>query len=255
MKPYDASGGRAARYLATFALGIGLLASSSCVIVPYLPPSERSWEPAELDSLAEARLTIGPRERIEECTAIAEDSGCEVVDSLTFRDAVFPDGSWTLGSLLDPTKVARARELGVDHVVLLRPLVNKTWHHRGFFFWCIGFFGLATTRERRDSEAILLELESGRAQVVRVKVNGRGFYAGWVYGLLVVPLMESSVERGLRKALAKELEAHAGSGGNKVAILALEPELTRADVASRLARSELGMSGSALMERATFINF
>lgn len=200
---------------------------AGCLYLPYSPSATTTLEPPTLDDPRTVLLSVGPRNDLAELQAglLRRCERCEAIDGLSFRDAVFPDGGWTLAELLDPNARARVAGSGAEFLIVLEPQRDETTFTWGFMFYYAIFFGFGLERPRVTSSALLVELERGEPlERVRATAEGLSIGIGWVFALFIV----ADSERGSRDAvldrLAAALVAARPDGPIRFAALAAEPQ-------------------------------
>jgi len=204
-------------------LTIALICLYGCVPVPYPVTPQLEVSDSVVLPSEDILVTLGPRSFLEslEKALTDESSRIEIADALSFRDAAFPEGGWTLAQLLAPGNCDRVRQqTGVDVVVLFGPLETESSRLRGPYIWPAGV-GQATTESTLS--AVLIDLESNDL-VCQVDVTARGKYTlmSWGWTVPVLPMTESGAIAGMMRTLAEEIRRRTAADHPRVVLLAAE---------------------------------
>lgn len=172
-------------------------------------------------------VTVGPRRLLdllsERISSVAPE--LKRVDGLRFRDTAFPQGGWRLRDLLETGNRTRVvRELGVDHLVLVSPLVYTVGEESGFFVPLVA--GAQSADHKATLSATVYDLKSGLA-LRRIDSAATGKERVYSYVILfsgttphvVTPLLDAMV-----KEIVDTLGAAKGQGASRIAILAAESQ-------------------------------
>ena len=203
--------------------GVILLPIAGCVVVPY-PVSNETARVDEVEITDQIHVTVGPRELIENVSRriVKHNPNIELVDPLTFRDAAFPSGSWSLQELLKPENRTRvAEQLDMQYLVLLTSALVEAGEEEGFL---IPFLGAMAVPEDSTLSALIIDLRHGSV-VSQLSAKSSGKVRMLYYVIIMVaadPMTESAVISGLSESIAETLAAESHSGRLRIAILAAE---------------------------------
>lgn len=210
----------------TVTCGIAVMLAS-CVVVPYSPPSESTSTPVRLENAGQVILSVGPRELLEETrdSLRRRDRELEIVDSLAFRNAVFPDGDWRLSRLLDPEARARLAESGADYLVVVGPVrVVEEESHGLFLGTGYGFYGAASGSSRGSALVLIVDLARGEVlDAVRTRAEGTDVAVGFFYGLIVHATTKTSVRDACLDSVVETVRGARPTGPVRLALMAAEP--------------------------------
>lgn len=176
-------------------------------------------------------ISVGPRRLLEflsgRISSIAPE--LKMVDGLLLRDTAFPQGGWRLQDLLETGNRTRVvRELGVDYLVLVSPLVYTVGDESGFFVPLVA--GAQSADHKATLSATVYDLKSGLA-LRRIDSAATGKERVYSYVILfsgttphvVTPLLDAMV-----KEIVDTLGTANGHGASRIAILATEtPDAVR----------------------------
>lgn len=209
--------------LAQLFSGVIFLLIAGCVVVPY-PVSHETARVDEVEITDQIQVTVGPRELIEDVSSriVKHNPNIELVDPLTFRDAAFPSGNWSLQELLKPENRTRvAEQLDIQYLVLLTSALVETGEEEGFL---IPFLGAMAVPEDSTLSALIIDLRDGSV-ITQLSATSSGKGRMLYYVIIIVaadPMTESAVISGLSKSIAETLAAKSHSGKLRIAILAAE---------------------------------
>jgi len=212
---------------ALLAVGMVALFATACVVVPYSPPADSSSTAVRLDQADRVLLTVGPRQLLED-TSVAlrrRDSDVEVVDSLAFRAAVFPEGDWRLSKLLDPERRPLLAASGADYLVVVGPVVVGAPDEHGLFVGtAYGFYGAGANTTQGSALMLIVDLARGEVlDALRTRAEGTDVAVGFFYGLIIHATTESSVRRACLDSVVETLRRVHPDGRLRVALMAAEP--------------------------------
>lgn len=206
-------------------LAVGLVAA--CVVVPYSPPTESSSTPVRLEHADRVLLTVGPRQFLEDTSDALRrrDRDIEIVDSFTFRGAVFPEGDWRLSRLLDRERHALLAASGADYLVVVGPVLTGAPDERGLFVGtAYGFYGAGTNTTQGSALMLIVDLARGEIlDALRTRAEGTDVAVGFFYGLIVHATTESSVRRACLDSVVETLRRVHPDGHLRLALMAAEP--------------------------------
>lgn len=210
-------------------LAVGVVATliTGCVVVPYSPPTESSSTPVRLEHADRVLLTVGPRQLLED-TSVAlrrRDREFEIVDSLAFRAAVFPEGDWRLSRLLDPERHALLAASGADYLVVVGPVLTGLPDEHGLFVGtAYGFYGAQANTTQGSALMLIVDLARGEVlDALRTRAEGTDVAVGFFYGLIVHATTESSVRRACLDSVVETLRRVHPDGRLRLALMAAEP--------------------------------
>lgn len=209
------------------ALGFIFIAGvSSCIMIPYEPSAEVSLSDKGHIPPGEVMVTVGPRNLLEEVSEeIAKtDARIEIVDPITFRDAAFPDGGWTVSQLFQEGNCRRvSSELDVDYLVLIGGVKETPGDEVGGIIIYIGFYGAGYSEEEVSLSATIIDLKNERP-LYDVNSSAQGTFGGvgLFYGLFITPMTESGAIEGLGYGIAKNVINNSQAEKVRIAVLALE---------------------------------
>jgi hypothetical protein len=215
------------RLLATACALVAML-SAGCVVVPYSPPTESQSAPVRLENADQVVLTIGPREMLEETSASLRrrDRELEVVDSLAFRNSIFPEGGWQLSKLLDPAVRPRLTASGADYLVVVGPVRVAADEGHGLFLEIpgYGFYGAASGSTQGSALVLIVDLARGEVlDAVETRARGTDVAVGFFYGLIVHATTETSVRSACLDSVVETVRAARPKGVVRLALMAAEP--------------------------------
>lgn len=173
-------------------------------------------------------VTVGPRRLLDLLAQRIAASGrqLEVVDALRFRDTAFPQGGWRLHELLDTgTRDNVARNLPVDYLVLVSPLIYSVGDENGFFVPLVA--GAQSAEHKSSLSATIYDMASGRA-LCRVDASASGTERVLSYVILftgTTPHVVAPVVDALVKEIVQAIESANTRTRPRIAILAAEPVL------------------------------
>ncbi|NTV95593.1 MAG: hypothetical protein HGA75_09280 [Thiobacillus sp.] len=173
-------------------------------------------------------VTVGPRRLLELLAQriAASDPRLEVVDALRFRDTAYPQGGWRLHELLAAgTRDHIARNLPVDYLVLVSPLVYSVGDENGFFVPLVA--GAQSAEHKSSLSATIYDMASGRA-LCRVDASASGTERVLSYVILftgTTPHVVAPVVDALVKEIIQAIESAGTRTRPRIAILAAEPAL------------------------------
>jgi hypothetical protein len=222
---------------AALAAGAWILLASACVIVPYTPKASAEHSAAQVRAPEQVIVSIGPRRFLDKASESIGSAArrVELVDRLSFRDAAFPEGGWTLQELLGEPARERLSGLGLDYAVLLGPMATETIDSKGAAMLYIGLFGYAKTDERATLSAVVIDLHSSAIiDFIEVKAEGSSGAAGLVYGVIWEPSFDASIMKGMGRHVAGTLVAAKPEGPIRTVVVAAE---SLADTGARPLRS------------------
>ena len=199
----------------------------ACVVVPYSPPTDSSSTAVRLEQADRVLLTVGPRQLLED-TSVAlrrRDRDIEIVDSLAFRAAVFPEGDWRLSRLLDPERHALLAASGADYLVVVGPVVVGAPDEHGLFLATgYGFYGAQANTAQGSALMLIVDLARGEVlDALRTRAEGTDVAVGFFYGLIVHATTESSVRRACLDSVVETLRRVHPDGRLRLALMAAEP--------------------------------
>jgi hypothetical protein len=214
--------------LLTAALGCGFATMlAACVVVPYSPPTESQSTPVRLENADQVILTIGPRELLDEAreSLRGRDRDFEMVDSLAFRNAAFPDGDWRLSRLLAPEAHGRLADSGADYLVVVGPVVVGEPDEQGLFLASgYGFYGAGASSTQGSALVLVVDLARGAVlDAVRTRAQGTDVAVGFFYGLIIHATTESSVRRACLDSVVETVRSARPTGTVRLALMAAEP--------------------------------
>jgi hypothetical protein len=202
--------------------------SAGCVVVPYSPPTESQSAPVRLENAEQVILSIGPREMLEETRASLRrrDGELEIVDSLAFRNSIFPEGGWQLSQLLDPAVKPRLAASGADYLVVVGPVRVAADEGHGLFLEVpgFGFYGAASGSTQGSALVLIVDLARGEVlDAVETRARGTDVAVGFFYGLIVHATTETSVRRACLDSVVETVRAARPKGVVRLALMAAEP--------------------------------
>lgn len=202
--------------------------SAGCVVVPYSPPTESQSTPVRLENAEQVVLSIGPREMLEETQASLRrrDRELEIVDSLAFRNAVFPEGGWRLSQLLAPAARLRLAASGADYLVVVGPVQVQDDGGHGLFLEVpgFGFYGAASGSTQGSALVLIVDLAHGEVlDAVATRARGTDVAVGFFYGLIVHATTETSVRNACLDSVVETVRAARPDGVVRLALMAAEP--------------------------------
>lgn len=220
--------GSARRLAPIVACALLAIPLTSCVIVPYSPPSKAESVPVQLDRADEVLLSVGPREFLDDTgTALRRrDRGLDVVDGLAFRNAVFPDGDWRLSRLLNADDRARLADSGADYLVVVGKVeAGKPEEHGAFLAGGpYGFYGAASATVEGSALVLIIDLAKGSVlDMLRASATGTDVAVGLFYGLIFHAMTESSVRDECLDSIVDTIRRAQPRGQVKVVLMAAEP--------------------------------
>ncbi len=174
----------------------------------------------------EVIVSVGPRNLIEQ---VAEeitkaDARIEITDPITFRDAAFPNGGWTVSHLFQEGNCRRvSNELDVDYLVLIGGVKKIPGDEAGGIIIYIGFYGAGYSEEEVSLSATIIDLKNERL-LHGVNSSAKGIFSGvgLFYGLFITPMTESGAIEGLGHGIAKTIIDNDTTEKVRIAVLALE---------------------------------
>jgi hypothetical protein len=234
--------------LATFVAG--------CVIIPYRPPAETASDRAEIANPESVRLSVGPRQFLEEMAkAVSKaDQRVQLVDGQTFIDTASPTGDLTLARLQDPATKSLIQPLQLDYVVLFAEPVDQKIDGKGGMIFYLGFFGAGQGKGSTTYWAAVLD--AGTLKLVEQlssKSTGTDTAVGLFYGLFVVADTGGSARNDVVRHILATMAAGHPNGPVRVAFLAVEPIPTAEDMAAEAQRRDLATPQWAPDRYATFV--
>jgi hypothetical protein len=180
-----------------------------------------------LDNADQVILTIGPRELLEDAREALRrrDDEFEIVDSLAFRNAVFPEGDWRLSRLLDPSGHGRLAASGADYLVVVGPVIVEEIEMQGPFLASpYGFYGAAAGSAQGSALVLIVDLARGTVlDAVKTRAEGTDVAVGYFYGLIIHATTESSIRRACLDSVVATIRAARPSGSVQIALMAAEP--------------------------------
>lgn len=197
---------------------------SGCVVVPY-PVSADVAEVPDFSLDPNLRIGAGPRRLIADISErVSNQEDIDIVDSITFRDAAFPEGGWRLLDLLDPARSIRVAErLDVEYLVLLGPaLMDQSSDEHGGYMPLVA--GVMYAEEKSTMSAVIVDLRLAESVVLyRVEASGTPVALVWVVvAAMKDPMTESAVLSGLSEAIARRVVEGRRGRRVRIAILAAE---------------------------------
>jgi hypothetical protein len=198
---------------------------AACVVVPYTPTAKsvRSTCPAEFEG--EIYLTIGPRTFLDQLEAAIKDEAPDAVfvDRLLFRDALFPDGGWTLRQLLGREAGCGSGSPQADYLVLIgRPQYAKS-HEKGGVVFYLGFFGAAKSETTGELSALIIDLKDCRpVTIVTARAEGGGVRCRPLLWPVYLPQDRQERPRLFRAGVAEALRELGPRRGLRIALMAAE---------------------------------
>jgi hypothetical protein len=217
---------RDARLTAALACALAAM-PAACVVVPYSPPTESQSTPVRLENAQQVILTIGPRELLEDAREALRrrDDELEIVDSLSFRNTVFPDGDWRLSRLLDQSGHARLAASGADYLVVVGPVIVDELDLKGpFLASALGFYGAAAGSAEGSALVLIVDLARGTVlDAVKTRAEGTDVAVGYFYGLIIHATTESSIRRACLDSVIETIRAARPRGSLRIALMAAEP--------------------------------
>jgi hypothetical protein len=201
---------------------------AGCVVVPYSPPTESQSTPVRLENAEQVILSIGPREMLEDTTALLRrrDRELEIVDGLAFRNAVFPEGGWRLSQMLDPAARPRLAASGADYLVVVGPVQVEADEGHGMFLEVpgFGFYGAAAGSTNGSALVLIVDLARGEVlDAVSTRATGTDVAVGFFYGLIVHATTETSVRNACLDSVVETIRAARPVGVVRLALMAAEP--------------------------------
>jgi hypothetical protein len=201
---------------------------SGCVVVPYSPPTESQSTPVRLENAEQVVLSIGPRELLEEARDALRrrDRALDIVDSLAFRDAAFPEGGWRLSQLLAPDALPRLASTGADYLVVVGPVRVVGGESHGLFLEVpgFGFYGAGTGSTTGSALVLIVDLARGAVlDTVKTRATGTDVAVGFFYGLIVHATTETSVRSACLDSVVETIRAARPDGVVRLALMAAEP--------------------------------
>lgn len=164
---------------------------SGCIFVTDATPEVMHSDKVVIED--NSVLSLADRRMIEYLskTIRQKQNNIEVVDGLSFRDTVFPEGGWELQDLLAHGEESNlSEETNVDYLIVISPYTEV--EQKGVFVFGAPFMiGYHSGTERFSVSAKLIDMESLDVidQIIS-KGEGEGMWAGFfwwvVYGEKVV---------------------------------------------------------------------
>lgn len=210
---------------ASLALAMTQLFLSGCALTVPVDGSLETSRHDKAEFPVNTLLTVGPRRLLEYLAAhIAEsDPDLEIVDALLFRDTAFPQGGWQLHELLEPVQRNRvARQLRVDYLVLITPLVYAVGNDSGFFVPLVA--GAQSAEHKSSLSATIYDLKAGTV-LCRIDAAASGKERVYSYVILftgttphvVTPVLNALVEEVVKAVKSAKPLPHV-----RIAVLATE---------------------------------
>jgi len=199
---------------------------AGCIAIPYPAPVDvvRIDDVRLADDIV---VSAGPSTLLESLGERLEDAhrGLRVMDPIAFRDAAFPEGGWRLQELLETGRCRRvAEDLGIRFLVLVGGGVTEGRDEMGIMMPLMMPVGAMTMGQTSVLSAVIIDLERG-VPACQLRSEGKGFGMAlvWVvFSAFVVPLTDSSAERGLARAIAEALVDESDDGPFRIALMAAE---------------------------------
>jgi hypothetical protein len=205
------------------AAGFALLAG--CVVVPYTPKAEVTPVPAGLDDAEHTWVTVGPRRVLEDIGREVGklDPQIQLVDGVALRDALFPNGGWTLAALLQEDNRPNLTASGADYLAVIGPSKSGKMDSTGAFAFYLVFLGAQKTTQHVSMSVLLVDLQAGRAlESAEIKADGTGTAVGYVYAIIVTPEMDRSLQQGAAGGIVHAVRKVRPNGGVRVGLMARE---------------------------------
>jgi hypothetical protein len=226
---------------ATLTLPVALLVAG-CVIIPYRPGAETRHDQAAIANPGQLRLSVGPREFLEDMTEAVskQDRRVEPVDGQTFIDTASPAGELTLARLLDPTTRDLIAPLQLDYVVLLAEPASKIIDDKGGYVFYLGFFGLGKTRESTTYWAAVFDARQLQMiEQLNSESVGTDAGIGLFYGLFVVSDTSGSARKDVVRHIVETIATARPTGPVRVVFTAVEPIPTPEQLEKEAQRRDL----------------
>jgi hypothetical protein len=113
------------------------------------------------------------------------DRELEIVDSLAFRNSIFPEGGWQLSQLLDPAVRPRLAASGADYLVVVGPVRVAADEGHGLFLEVpgFGFYGAASGSTQGSALVLIVDLARGAVlDAVETRARGTDVAVGFFTG-------------------------------------------------------------------------
>jgi hypothetical protein len=168
-------------------------------------------------------VSAGPRRLLQRISKRLEKAlpAVDVMDPISFRDAVYPEGGWQLDSLLEPDhREWVVEELGVDLLVL----VGAGAMHgdpRGFF---LPGLGALTIKQSIVLSAVVFDLKKG-APLYRLRSQAEGtvtLLTAYIVVGIGEPMTRYAVERSLTKEIVQIVTENLEHKPGRIALMAAE---------------------------------
>ena len=201
---------------------LGLAGCAVTVPVKAEPEIIRQDNP---DAVVNTLVTVGPRRLLEILTKLISEAAPKVepVDALLFRDAAFPLGGWRLHDLLDPDNRSRiVRDLQIDYLVLVSPLVYTVGGEDGFFVPLVA--GAQSAEHKSSLSATIYDLNSG-SPLCRFDVTAKGDEVVLYYVVIftgTTPHVVTPTLEAMGNEIAKTIGSVAAKDRVRIAVLAAE---------------------------------
>jgi hypothetical protein len=200
-------------------LSLTVLSIAACIPIPYKPGAEVSrgefveTPPTLSVQYVEGEVLPTLAKKIQ-----SKDKGIIVVAHKDLEAIAFPEGDITLDRLLEPDRRGRLqKELGLSYLVLIGDLTTTELSQHGGF---IPLLGAGTTTELASVAASVIDLADGKA-VTDITSISKGWGGGVVYGfygLIIVPMTDSSAYDGVARGVVEIIRGRAATGPCKIAI-------------------------------------
>jgi hypothetical protein len=154
------------------------------------------------------------------------DRELEIVDSLVFRDSIFPEGGWQLSQLVDPAARPRLAASGADYLVVVGPVQVVADEGHGLFLEVpgFGFYGAASGSTQGSALVLIVDLARGEVlDAVETRARGTDVAVGFFYGLIVHAMTETSVRSACLDSVVETIRAARPAGVVRLALMAAEP--------------------------------
>lgn len=217
---------------------------SGCVVVPYTPKADVTPAVASLEDAAHTFVTIGPRRFLEDVgkEIVRLDPKIKLVDNLALRDALFPNGGWSLEELLQEASRPNLAASGADYLAIIGPpKVGKT-DSSGMFLWYLISLGAEKSTMHSSLSAMLVDLKQGQTTGgVNIRVDGEGAAVGYVYAVIVTPMMDASLLQGTASGIVQAVRRMRPGGNVRIGLLAREDKGKEAQEAAKAVEHETAL--------------
>lgn len=204
---------------------------AACVAVPHsVEPTIEETDTVVLPA-EEILVTVGSRRFLASMEkAIAKDHpDIQILDALTFRDAAFPTGGWTLKEFLTPASCGRVQQqLAVDYLVLFGPLKLDEGGIRGPHMMNENLggplpLGVGQADYEATLSAVLIDLKTADVVCqVDVSAEGTARFVSYVYSFISYPKTVQSAVAGMARHLAATIAAHSEATRPRVVLMSAE---------------------------------